>query len=144
MTTIDLPSVPAAVRTTCDATTSRPATDRTDGPQPPALDRRTLENLGDELSNPASAMEFAQLFLQMLPQRIDAVEAAFAARATDAAVVALLSLKASASMVGARRLAEESSTALEVVGEPSGYESAIARLRSLATDFQSALGGIIR
>lgn len=112
--------------------------------QLPALDRRTLENLGEELSSPAGAMEFAQMFLQMLPQRIDAVEVAFAAQATDHAVVALLSLNASASMVGARRLAEESSTALELVGEPSEHGPAIVRLRRLAMDFQSALGGIIR
>ena len=112
--------------------------------QLPALDRRTLENLGEELSNPAGAMEFARIFLQMLPQRIDAVEAAFAARATDDAVVALLSLSASASMVGAHRLAGESSRALDRVGDPSEHDPAIARLRGLAADFQSALGGIIR
>ncbi|MBG6225234.1 HPt (histidine-containing phosphotransfer) domain-containing protein [Arthrobacter sp. CAN_A2] len=112
--------------------------------QLPALDSRTLENLGEELSNPAGALEFAQMFGQMLPQRISAVEAAFAARAADDTVVALLSLHASASMVGACRLAEESSTALELMGRPTEQGPAIARLRGLAMDFQSALGGIIR
>ncbi|WP_247827547.1 hypothetical protein [Arthrobacter antioxidans] len=111
--------------------------------QLPALDRQTLETLGEELSNPAGALEFAQVFVQMLPQRIDAVESAFAARAADDAVVALLSLNASAAMVGACRLAAESSTALQLIGEPSEHAPEIARLRSHATDFQSALGGII-
>ncbi|WP_434995361.1 hypothetical protein [Arthrobacter sp. Ld5] len=112
--------------------------------QLPALDRRTLENLGEELSDPPGALEFLQLFATMLPRRIDAVETAFAAHATDDAVVALLSLHASAAMVGACRLAEASSTALKSVGEPARYGAEVARLRSLATDFQSALGGIIR
>ncbi|MHA7240585.1 hypothetical protein [Arthrobacter sp. TMS1-12-1] len=111
--------------------------------QLPALDRRILENLGEELSNPAGALEFARMFVQMLPQRISAVEAAFAARAPDDAVVALLSLHASASMVGARLLAEASSSALELIDTPAEHGPAIARLRCLATDCQSALGGII-
>lgn len=111
--------------------------------QLPALDRRTLEHLGEELSDPAGALEFAQIFVRLLPQRIDAVEAAFAAGSADAAVVALLSLHVSASMVGACRLAEESSGALAFIGAPSEHGPAIARLRSLALDCQSALGGII-
>lgn len=111
--------------------------------QLPALDRRTLANLGEELSDPEGALEFLQTFVRMLPRRIDAVEAAFSARAEEDAVVALLSLRASASMVGACRIAEESATALELVGEPAVHGPEIARLRSLATDFQSASGGII-
>jgi len=111
--------------------------------QLPVLDRRTLENLGEELSNPEGALDFAHTFVQMLPQRIDAVEVAFAVRAPDDAVVALLSLHASACMVGARRLAEASSSTLELIDSPADHGQAVARLRSLATDLQSALGGII-
>lgn len=111
--------------------------------QLPALDRRTLEHLGEELSDPAGALEFAQIFVRLLPQRIDAVEASFAAGAADAAVVALLSLQVSASMVGAYRLAEETSAALALVGAPLEHGPTIARLRSLALECQLALGGII-
>ncbi|WP_298252055.1 signal peptidase I [uncultured Arthrobacter sp.] len=110
----------------------------------PVLDRQTLDDLGAELSNQAGALQFAGMFVDMLPQRIDAIDAAFGARDGDAAVVALLSLNVSASMVGARRLEEASSSALELVGEPDRHEALIDRLRILGSEYQAALGGIIR
>jgi hypothetical protein len=121
-----------------------PATDRTDVPQLPVLDRGILERLGVELSNRAGALQFAELFGEMLPQRICAVEAAFAARDGDAAVVALLSLSASASKVGALRLVEVSSAALELLDEPPAHPALVLRLQRLGAEFHSELGGIIR
>ncbi|MFJ6002209.1 hypothetical protein [Arthrobacter sp. NPDC092385] len=112
--------------------------------QLPVLDRGTLENLGVELANQAGALQFAEMFVAMLPQRIAAVEAAFAVRDADAAVVALLSLNVSSSMVGARRLEALSAAALGSIDEPTSHAGLIAHLQGLGVEFQSALGGIIR
>ncbi len=112
--------------------------------QLPVLDRRILENLGTELDNQAGALQFAGMFVDMLPQRIGAVEAAFAEQDAGAAVVALLSLSASASMVGARRLEEASSSAVAFLDDPATHGTLIARLRALSMECQSVLGGIIR
>ncbi len=120
---------------------SRPAAGSADVP---TLDRSILENLGEELSSQAGALQFADSFVAMLPQRIAAVEDAFAARDADSAVVALLSLNVSASMVGASRLEEGSSAAMEVIDRPREHAAVIARLRVLGAEFQAALGGIIR
>ncbi|MHA7218214.1 hypothetical protein ACX80L_04905 [Arthrobacter sp. MDT1-48-3] len=161
MATIDLPAIPAIpAGTRADDTvgatdgadpasagapgTSRPATDRTDVSHLPVLDRRILDNLGVELSNQEGALQFAGIFGRMLPQRIGAVQAAFAARDADAAVVALLSLTVSASMVGARRLEDVSSAGLQLVDRPSTHPALLARLQGLGTEFQSELAGIIR
>lgn len=108
----------------------------------PVLDRGILDNLGVELSSHAGALLFAGTFVEMLPQRIGAVEAALMARDADAAVVALLSLTVSASMVGARRLEEESSAALELIGRPTTHRSLVARLRQHGADVSSALDAI--
>lgn len=111
----------------------------------PVLDRQTLDNLGVELSSRDGALQFAGTFSDMLPRRVDAVEAAFAAGNGDAAVVALLSLKVSAAMVGARRLEEMSSTALGLLGgTAAAHAGAIAHLRSYGAEFESVIGGIIR
>ncbi|OUM44884.1 hypothetical protein [Arthrobacter sedimenti] len=142
MTTIGLPSTTSEPRTGARRP-GQTATDRTDV-QLPVLDPRILDDLGTELSSQACAVRFAELFGEMLPQRIRSVEDALAARDEDAAVVALLSLKASASMVGALRLVEASSSALELLDEPSAHPALALRLQRLGTEFQSALGGIIR
>ena len=115
-------------------------------PQLPVLDQCVLDDLGDELSSRDAAMRFAAIFADMLPQRIHDVEAAVRAGDRDAAVVALLNLNASATMVGARRLEEASSRALDVMGGPSmsGLPTLATRLHTLGLEFQSALGGIIR
>lgn len=118
--------------------------DRTNVSQLPVLDRGVLDTLGEELSSQDGALYFASTFVDMLPQRIDAIEAAFAAEDMDAAVVALLSLNVSSSMVGARRLEESSSTALELARNSSIHSTLIAQLRTLGLEFQSALGGIMR
>ncbi len=111
--------------------------------QLPVLDRQTLDDLGAELSSPAGALQFAGMFVDMLPQRIGAIDVAFRAGDADAAVVALLSLNVSASMVGARRLEEASSSALELVGEPA-HQLLLNQLQGLGAEFQSALTGIMR
>ncbi|WP_235498628.1 signal peptidase I [Arthrobacter sp. Leaf234] len=108
----------------------------------PVLDRGILDNLGVELSSHAGALLFAGTFVEMLPQRIGAVEAALTARDADAAVVALLSLTVSASMVGARRLEEESSAALELIGRPITHRALVARLRQHGADVSTALDAI--
>ncbi|BBE24457.1 hypothetical protein MN0502_33400 [Arthrobacter sp. MN05-02] len=154
MTTIDLPAIPAGLRAGATdgadpASAGTPGTppsttDRTDVSHLPVLDRRILDNLGVELSNQEGALQFAGMFVQMLPQRIEAVQAAFTARDADAAVVALLSLTVSASMVGARRLEDVSSEGLELVDQPSAHPALLARLQGLGTEFQSELAGIIR
>ncbi|MUK00906.1 hypothetical protein GM708_02545 [Vibrio cholerae] len=110
----------------------------------PVLDRRTLDNLGDELSSREGALRFVEIFTHLLPQRLRAIESAFASGDSDAAVVALLSLNVSASMVGARQLEDVSSSALRLVGEPAAFPGLLARLQGLGVEFQSALGGIIR
>ncbi len=110
----------------------------------PVLDRRILDNLGVELASREGALRFAETFIDLLPQRLLAIESALAAGDEDAAVVALLSLNVSASMVGARRLQEVSSSALGLVGEPDAFPGLLARLQGLGSEFQSALGGIIR
>jgi signal peptidase len=124
-----------------DPATPRPTDDVVGAP---TLDRTILENLGEELSSRAGALHFADSFVDMLPQRIDAVEGAFAARDADAAVVALLSLNVSASMVGACRLEEGSSAAMDLIDAPREHAAIITRLRVLGGEFQAALGGIIR
>ncbi|MHA7209202.1 signal peptidase I [Arthrobacter sp. MDT1-65] len=119
------------------------------GPTPdrvgaPALDRAVLEGLGEELASRAGALQFAGAFADLLPQRVRAVEDAFASRDADAAVVALLSLNVSASMVGARRLEEGSSAAMGLIDEPREHRAIVARLLILSGEFQAALGGIMR
>lgn len=133
MTTIDGSSLPP--RTS--------ATDRTDVSELPVLDRHILDNLGAELSSRAGALRFAETFVQMLPERVAAVESALTDTDPDAAVVALLSLNASACMVGARQLQELSAAALDRIGGPPA-PGLVARLHDLGTTFQSALGGIMR
>lgn len=118
--------------------------DRTDEPGLPVLDRDVLDSLSAELSSRTGALHFADAFVELLPQRIDAVEAAFEAGDMDAAVVALLSLFVSSSMVGARRLEQASSSALDFAVGRSARVTRIGQFRSLSVEFQSALGGIIR
>ncbi|THJ68803.1 signal peptidase I [Arthrobacter echini] len=110
----------------------------------PVLDRRILDDLGAELSSPEGALQFAGMFVDMLPQRIHAIDVALSTGDVDAAVVALLSLNVSAAMVGAVRLEEASSTALELVGVPDHQHRLIEQLRELGSEFQSALTGIMR
>ncbi|MEG9249883.1 signal peptidase I [Arthrobacter sp. Soc17.1.1.1] len=137
-----------ATAATIDATGAGPVPDlprpATGNPDLPTLDRSILENLGEELSSQAGALQFADAFVDLLPQRIGAVEDAFTARDADAAVVALLSLNVSASMVGAVRLEEDSAAAMDVIDQPRDHAAVVARLRVLAGEFQAALGGIIR
>lgn len=121
-----------------------PESARTDVSLLPVLDRSVLQNLGTELSSHAGAFQFAETFVQLLPQRIAAVESAFAAEDTDAAVVALLSLNVSASMVGACRLEGLSSVALDAIGDATADPGLISRFQALGIEFQSALGGIMR
>lgn len=112
--------------------------------QLPVLDRSVLDTLGEELSNREGALYFATTFVDLLPHRIDAIEAAFATDDADAAVVALLSLNVSSSMVGARRLEDASSAALGLARIGSAHSTLVAQLRTLGLEFQSALGGIMR
>jgi signal peptidase I len=118
--------------------------DRTDVARLPVLERQTLDNLGLELASPGGALQFAQTFADMLPERLRAVEEALVAQDADAAVVALLSLNVSAAMVGARRLEEMSSTALGLVDDPAAHAMVIEQLQRFGAEFQSALGGTIR
>ncbi len=112
--------------------------------QLPVLDQRILDDLGAELADPDGARRFVGTYAQLLPQRIGAVEAALASRDTEAAVVALLSLHVSSSMVGARRLEEISSTALAQLEDTMKHPGLLAHLRDLSAEFQSVIGGIIR
>jgi signal peptidase I len=134
----------SATSATGPESTRPPATARTDMSQLPVLDQQILDDLGAELASRAGAHRFAATFGDMLPERIDGVEAAFGSGDTDAALVAILSLNVSSSMVGARRLEEFSSAALELADEPSAHAGLIRRLRTLGAEFQSELGGIIR
>lgn len=110
----------------------------------PVLDRGVYDSLAEELDNPTGALQFATLFARMLPERIAGIEEAFRSQDSEAAVVTILSLNVSASMVGARRLAEYSSVALDLVTDPTSHAALVDRLRALAGEFQSALAGIIR
>lgn len=135
MATTNLPSVRSS-----RSRTITPA----DVSQLPVLDPDVLTTLGAELASRTGALQFAGTFVALIPQRVGAVEAAVEAGDTDAAVVALLSLNVGSSMVGARRLEQASSMALESAGRGSAHMSQIAQLHTLGVELQSALGGIIR
>jgi hypothetical protein len=70
----------------------------------PVLERDRLAEIAGELGSSADALSFAALFLDLLPKRLRTVAAAVEEGRTGDAHVALLSLAASAEMVGALRL----------------------------------------
>ena len=70
----------------------------------PDLERARLEALAGELDSEADALAFAAKFLDLLPRRLEKVAETVRAGETEAAHVALVSLAASAEMVGAMQL----------------------------------------
>ncbi|WP_045729404.1 Hpt domain-containing protein [Pseudarthrobacter chlorophenolicus] len=71
------------------------------------LDRSCLTDLADQLASPQAAAEFAAVFVEMLPGRVEAIEAPLADTRVQAARTAALSLGSSAAMVGARQLVRD-------------------------------------
>jgi HPt (histidine-containing phosphotransfer) domain-containing protein len=71
------------------------------------LDRSCLTDLADQLASPEAATEFAAVFLEMLPERVHAIEEPLADTRVQAARTAALSLGSSAAMVGARQLVRD-------------------------------------
>ncbi|WP_314214287.1 Hpt domain-containing protein [Pseudarthrobacter equi] len=71
------------------------------------LDRSCLTDLADQLASPEAASEFAAVFLEMLPERVQAIEEPLADTRVQAARTAALSLGSSAAMIGAQQLVRD-------------------------------------
>lgn len=72
----------------------------------PLVDPTALQDLGEQLNNPAVAKGFARDYAQMWNQRYQALATALERRDQAASLDAVLSLKTSSSMVGGLSLAE--------------------------------------
>ena len=79
----------------------------------PILEHARLDVLAGELNSWADAMDFAAKFLDLLPRRVRAVTTTVQAGEAEAAHVALVSLAASAGMVGALQLERDARLADE-------------------------------
>ncbi len=70
----------------------------------PVLDRFRIEELTGELQSRTSFLEFVNLFLVLLPHRVDYAISALDGEDREAACAAVLSLASSAAITGGRRL----------------------------------------
>jgi hypothetical protein len=70
----------------------------------PVLDRSRIAELAGELQSRTSFVEAVNLFLVLLPHRVDYAISALAGEDREAACAAVLSLAASAAVTGGRRL----------------------------------------
>ena len=71
------------------------------------LDRSCLTDLADQLASPEAAAQFAAVFVEMLPERVQAIEQPLADIRVQAARTAALSLGSSAAMIGAQQLVRD-------------------------------------
>lgn len=78
----------------------------------PALDTATFEHLIEELDSHAVALEFVISFESLLADRIQRIERALKDQDREEVITALLSLHASAAMVGAAQLEASATRAL--------------------------------
>lgn len=85
----------------------------------PVLDTDALRRLGDELGDKDILCGFLRRYVTMLDQRIDRLEHALAAQDHAAWMDAVLSLKTSSSLAGARALAEQAADLQAHAGDPS-------------------------
>jgi HPt (histidine-containing phosphotransfer) domain-containing protein len=72
----------------------------------PLVDPAALQDLGDQLENPAVAKGFARDYAKMWDQRYSALASALERRDLPGSLDAVLSLKTSSAMVGGLRLAK--------------------------------------
>ena len=84
----------------------------------PVLDMEELRRLGEQLGDPVALCEFLRRYVGMLDQRIDRLEHALTAQDHAGWMDAVLSLKASSALAGARALAAEATTLEERAQEP--------------------------
>ena len=70
----------------------------------PVLDRLRIEELAGELQSRTNFLEFVNLFLVLLPHRVDSAVSALDREDREAACAAVLSLASSAAITGGRRL----------------------------------------
>ncbi|WP_427006336.1 hypothetical protein [Pseudarthrobacter sp. H2] len=70
----------------------------------PVLDRFRIEELAGELQSRTSFLEFVNLFLVLLPHRVDYAVSALDGEDRETACAAVLSLASSAAITGGRRL----------------------------------------
>lgn len=82
------------------------------GPNPSyPIDSAVLERFVAETS-PEAVTSFVASFVELAPERLRRIRRACTARQTEQAVIALLSLRSSAAMIGADRLVEATSVLL--------------------------------
>ncbi len=72
---------------------------------PPLLDRSVLDQFTEELEELAYTKAFFDSFIDLMPHRIERLRLALVAGSFERALDAVLSLKSSSQMIGARRLA---------------------------------------
>ncbi len=111
------------------AETAAPAVPPVDAP--PLVDPAALQDLGEQLNNPAVAKGFARDYAQMWDRRYQSLAGALERRDQAAALDAVLSLKTSSSMVGGLRLAQLAAK-LEAVIRAGELERAAALLGDVA------------
>jgi HPt (histidine-containing phosphotransfer) domain-containing protein len=98
------PGTPLGATARDQAQKKAPRRNRTRINREPVLDRSRLEDLAGELRSWTSFVEYVNLFLVLLPHRVDGVISALDGADTEAARDAVLSLASSAAMTGACRL----------------------------------------
>ena len=108
----------------------------------PVLDRACLDDLAEDLASRSDALDFAAAFVKLLPSRLHAIATALDAGRTEAAHIALVSLGASASMVGALRLERDVRLLVEDLG--AGRDGgARESLRGLADDADAIAAALV-
>ena len=114
--------------------------------QLPDLERARLDSLAVELDSRGDALAFAAKFLDLLPRRLQKIAATVQAGDAEAAHVALLSLAASAEMVGALRLERDTRRADRELraGRLGGARAAVPQLNHDAEGVARALTDLLR
>ncbi len=112
----------------------------------PDLDRARFETLAGELDSRVHALAFAATFLNLLPRRLERISTTVDAGQAEAAHVALLSLAASAEMVGAQRLERDARQADRELraGHLCGARDSIPQLDRDAEAVARALTDLLR
>lgn len=96
----------------------------------PRLHLGTLRALAEELGDAAHVLRFLSTYLSMLPARMGRIDVGLAAAEVDSSLEAVLSLKISSSMVGAR-MTERQCRALERMIRKDRLDDAIEALPAL-------------
>lgn len=110
----------------------------------PALDTAVFEHLTEELDSYAVALEFLITFESLLAGRIQRIERALKDQDREEVITALMSLHASAAMVGAAQLEASATRALaqrSVETTPPG--PLVRKLQGQAALFRSAFADFL-